>query len=416
MAFVELRDPAPVVRRRRRARRHQHLARGGRVRLAARAVAAAARRPRCGIVAGFDRPTSGRILVDGQGHDARPAQQARHGDGLPGVQPLPEHDRGAERRVRAARSAARRRRSGATQGRGAARARRPRPRRRALSAPALGRDAAAGRARPRARDRAARAPARRAALGARRQGARAAARGDQADPEPARDHDASTSRTTRRRRSRSPTGSRCSRRVGSSRSARPAEIYGAPSTPFVAEFVGTMNRLEATVADPQRARSTTAGCGSRSTRVRGRSAGERVLVLVRPETVELGPAANGAAAHGRGDLAHVPRPRDAAEGDARRGRDDRRRLRPPAPTRTPSACASGWASPSRERPPAQPLTSASSSSGRSVKIPSTPSSDELAHAPLVVDRVDGRLQARAAEPARARDGRARGSQKPAPHA
>ena len=29
----------------------------------------------------------------------------------------------------------------------------------------------------------------------------------------------------------------------------PAEIYNAPGTPFVAEFIGTMNRLEATVAD-----------------------------------------------------------------------------------------------------------------------------------------------------------------------
>ena len=29
----------------------------------------------------------------------------------------------------------------------------------------------------------------------------------------------------------------------------PAEIYNAPGTPFVAEFIGTMNRLEATVGD-----------------------------------------------------------------------------------------------------------------------------------------------------------------------
>src|SRR4051812_32292693 len=30
----------------------------------------------------------------------------------------------------------------------------------------------------------------------------------------------------------------------------PAEMYSAPATPFVAEFIGTMNRLEATVTDP----------------------------------------------------------------------------------------------------------------------------------------------------------------------
>src|SRR5438046_7253828 len=27
----------------------------------------------------------------------------------------------------------------------------------------------------------------------------------------------------------------------------PAEMYGSPATPFVAEFIGTMNRLEATI-------------------------------------------------------------------------------------------------------------------------------------------------------------------------
>ena len=34
----------------------------------------------------------------------------------------------------------------------------------------------------------------------------------------------------------------------------PAEIYGSPATPFVAEFVGTMNRIESTVADPETGR------------------------------------------------------------------------------------------------------------------------------------------------------------------
>jgi putative spermidine/putrescine transport system ATP-binding protein len=73
----------------------------------------------------------------------------------------------------------------------------------------------------------------------------------------------------------------------------PSEIYGSPSTPFVAEFVGTMNRLEATVADPQAGEIDYGGVRVAVDAVRGRSAGERVLVLVRPETVELG-SANGA--------------------------------------------------------------------------------------------------------------------------
>jgi putative spermidine/putrescine transport system ATP-binding protein len=72
----------------------------------------------------------------------------------------------------------------------------------------------------------------------------------------------------------------------------PGEIYGAPSTPFVAEFVGTMNRLEGTIAPEGHVQY-----GQMRLPVdaaRGRAAGERVLVLIRPETVELEPASNGA--------------------------------------------------------------------------------------------------------------------------
>ena len=69
----------------------------------------------------------------------------------------------------------------------------------------------------------------------------------------------------------------------------PAEMYSAPATPFVAEFIGTMNRLEATVVDPAhrdgRARRRSR---SRSTRPAAARAATRVLVLVRPETVEVG--------------------------------------------------------------------------------------------------------------------------------
>src|SRR5215207_2361875 len=73
----------------------------------------------------------------------------------------------------------------------------------------------------------------------------------------------------------------------------PAEIYGTPTTPFVAEFVGTMNRLESTVADPDRGEVDYGGLRLAVDAVRGHSAGERVLVLVRPETVELAQASNG---------------------------------------------------------------------------------------------------------------------------
>ena len=65
----------------------------------------------------------------------------------------------------------------------------------------------------------------------------------------------------------------------------PGEIYDAPATPFVAEFVGTMNRLEGTVEE-----DGVVGYGGGRLSIaaaRGRATGDRVLVLVRPETVEL---------------------------------------------------------------------------------------------------------------------------------
>ncbi|HET9286969.1 MAG TPA: ABC transporter ATP-binding protein [Gaiella sp.] len=76
----------------------------------------------------------------------------------------------------------------------------------------------------------------------------------------------------------------------------PSEIYGAPATPFVAEFVGTMNRIESTVADPDDGRVTYDQTSLAVDAVRGRPRGERVLVLVRPEIVEVeaaGTAQNG---------------------------------------------------------------------------------------------------------------------------
>ena len=77
----------------------------------------------------------------------------------------------------------------------------------------------------------------------------------------------------------------------------PGEIYGAPATPFVAEFVGTMNRIESTVADPESGRVEYDRTPLSVDAARGRPRGERVLLLVRPETVELeavaGSAENG---------------------------------------------------------------------------------------------------------------------------
>jgi putative spermidine/putrescine transport system ATP-binding protein len=69
----------------------------------------------------------------------------------------------------------------------------------------------------------------------------------------------------------------------------PAEMYSAPATPFVAEFIGTMNRLEGTIVDGG---VEHAGTTLRIDAAQERPRGERVLVLVRPETVDVGPASS----------------------------------------------------------------------------------------------------------------------------
>src|SRR5438477_1739430 len=72
----------------------------------------------------------------------------------------------------------------------------------------------------------------------------------------------------------------------------PSEMYGAPATPFVAEFIGTMNRLESVVVDGARGEVEHAGTRLKVDTARGRTKGERVLVLVRPELLELEPSPN----------------------------------------------------------------------------------------------------------------------------
>jgi putative spermidine/putrescine transport system ATP-binding protein len=74
----------------------------------------------------------------------------------------------------------------------------------------------------------------------------------------------------------------------------PAEMYSAPATPFVAEFIGTMNRLEGTVVDGG---VQHAGTTLRIAEAQNRARGERVLVLVRPETVEVDRANGGGGAN-----------------------------------------------------------------------------------------------------------------------
>ena len=65
----------------------------------------------------------------------------------------------------------------------------------------------------------------------------------------------------------------------------PAEMYGNPATPFVAEFIGTMNRLVARVTEDGMVDYE--GLPLRVDAARGLPRGERVLCLVRPETVDI---------------------------------------------------------------------------------------------------------------------------------
>jgi putative spermidine/putrescine transport system ATP-binding protein len=78
----------------------------------------------------------------------------------------------------------------------------------------------------------------------------------------------------------------------------PAVMYSAPATPFVAEFIGTMNRLEATVVDSAGGQVEHRGARLTVAEARGLPYGERVLVLIRPESLELEPAANGGGEEG----------------------------------------------------------------------------------------------------------------------
>lgn len=76
----------------------------------------------------------------------------------------------------------------------------------------------------------------------------------------------------------------------------PAEIYGEPHTSFVALFVGTMNRFEGRVASGARGSVACHGSLLSADMAQSRPDGERVLLLIRPETIELTRLDDGATA------------------------------------------------------------------------------------------------------------------------
>ncbi len=91
----------------------------------------------------------------------------------------------------------------------------------------------------------------------------------------------------------------------------PAEIYGNPRTLFVAGFIGTMNRIACTV--PRSNEGAPSGAGVvetpdamlRASGARNWSSGTRVLLLIRPESIALDPLADGAAAPDGGLVGRV---------------------------------------------------------------------------------------------------------------
>jgi len=74
----------------------------------------------------------------------------------------------------------------------------------------------------------------------------------------------------------------------------PFEVYNFPSTPFVASFVGTLNVLPATVIDPAGGRLSVGGQEIRIDRQIEASTGSTISLALRPEMVSIGSGPDGA--------------------------------------------------------------------------------------------------------------------------
>ncbi|MDD2862215.1 MAG: ABC transporter ATP-binding protein [Acidiphilium sp.] len=69
----------------------------------------------------------------------------------------------------------------------------------------------------------------------------------------------------------------------------PAAIYGEPDSIFVARFVGAVAELPGTVADGHAGTVTILGRTVPASRARGMAAGTKIYFLLRPEAIRLGP-------------------------------------------------------------------------------------------------------------------------------
>ena len=198
------------------------------------------------MIAGFEQPTLGRILLEGADVSRVPPYQRNVNTVFQQYALFPhmtvlDNVAFGLRAKKVPAGEARRRAHGDARRSSSWRVRQP------SLQPALRRPAAARRARPRARQPAGRAAARRAARGARPQAPRGDADRAQADPARGRHH-------VHLRHPRPGRGAHDERpdrgdepRPASSRSARPTEIYDAPASIFVAGFIGSANLLPGTL-------------------------------------------------------------------------------------------------------------------------------------------------------------------------
>ena len=67
----------------------------------------------------------------------------------------------------------------------------------------------------------------------------------------------------------------------------PAEIYHYPASPFVASFIGTLNRLKAEVMEPENGKLIVAGQPVTAAGILTRKKGEQVSIALRPERLSL---------------------------------------------------------------------------------------------------------------------------------
>ena len=277
------------------------------------------------MIAGFELPTAGRVLLHGRGRHDGAAVRPRREHGLPGLRAVPPHDGRRQRRVRA----------DGPQGR-QGRARHPRHRgapdgpargvRGAQAEPALGRPAPAGRARPGARQ-----PAAGSSCSTSRSGALDLKLREEMQIELKAiqqqvgitfiyvTHDQEEALTMSDRLAVFNRGR--IEQVGA-----PADVYEQPATRFVAGFVGTSNLLTRRrraggrrdgrhLHDP--AREDPAGRarhrGRRPTRSRP-TAGSATSSTSAPTPATSSPRRRGRARR------HPPEPRHVVDGGARPGR------------------------------------------------------------------------------------------------